>query len=114
MGPGVCEGPREFQGRHLGGCRIPDLGLKRVQGSGQKRETEAIAVGETELELRRHEREEEVLGCPVNSRPREVDRRSGDGEGPVREGEGNSGACGGRKVNGGTFIQEVEVGSEED
>lgn len=113
MGPGRCEGPEEFQGRHLRGCRTLDLGLRRVQGLGQKRETEAVEVGETDLEPRRHEWEE-VLARPMNSRPQEVDSRSGDGEGTIREVEGKSGACAVRKLNEGAFIPEVGVGSEED
>lgn len=44
----------DSMGRHLRGCRTPDPGLRgRDQGWRQKRETEAVEVGETDLGGRR-------------------------------------------------------------
>lgn len=77
MGPGGCERPRGFQEEACKKLQDPDL--QESPDSGQKRETEAAEVGETDLGARRHEGEE-AMARSVHSRFQRVSSGSGDGE----------------------------------
>lgn len=83
-----CERLRGFQ--EGTSKRLQDPNLQESPSPGQKRETEAVGAGETDLEVRRHEGDagrDHGLLCELQIS--EI-TRPGDGEGTVGEGEGKA------------------------